>query len=394
MNTGFVASTITRMIERKKKITFNIISLILILGSCLIAFLWVAVPDGKIASILGAIALLFIIGMQKIYRRKLSKAVENPLECNEIANLKRYEPLQKTIEQIDKEMVLCIGKVGTFVTDHWIVSALSASLNAMRLEDVVWIYKHVEQTKISVNYLPVSRSTSYSAYVWDRHGHYLEIPGSDEGINTVMNEIIKKVPWITHGYFELYAEAWMSRRTDFISAVDNRRMEMTHDAAVRVLENKTSEKSNKHSANGNQMKIIENQTNPLSQIKLNESDIQVLADHIQKKKDKSARAKGIFILIIGLCTSSIFILPFVDAIAEGQAKISFSSDGIIISVILVLTGVFQILFGEKALRFMTNMIYRNKWTLILFMISMVGFFIVVTKFINWLLELQGYGLTS
>lgn len=134
-------------------------------------------------------------------------------------SLERFGDPKTVAQQIDME-VQTAQKVGNVqLTRHWLLNAGNASLDATRIEDVVWIYKKVTQHR--TNGIPTGKT--YQALVWDRYGKCITFNGQEKVVNETLDAIARQSPWAFMGYDDQLEKAWNKDRQSVIGAVDQRR---------------------------------------------------------------------------------------------------------------------------------------------------------------------------
>ena len=105
-------------------------------------------------------------------------------------------------------------------TRSWLLLARAFSLDAMRPDDIVWIYKQVTQHR--TNGVPTGKT--YAVFVWDRHGVIIEIGGKEQGVEEMLRAIYERSPWCIVGFSPDIQRIWNSDRQGFVASVDQRRL--------------------------------------------------------------------------------------------------------------------------------------------------------------------------
>jgi hypothetical protein len=138
--------------------------------------------------------------------------------------LRRYGDPEEIAEQIDHEVNSYHDKMGNIkLTRNWLVHQQGLTFNAARLNDVVWMYKHVLKTKY---YGVVTVAKTYSVYLWDRHGHCVTITGKEKQVDEMLQVIYQRAPWIIVGYDQQLENEWKKNRAEVIASVDQRRAQV------------------------------------------------------------------------------------------------------------------------------------------------------------------------
>jgi hypothetical protein len=101
-----------------------------------------------------------------------------------IRKLARYGDAHTIATQIDYEVNHEKSQTvdGLRFTRSWFVRASSSSLDVMRLDDIVWVYKKVIQHR--TNFIPTGKT--YAALIWDRHGKHMEISGKQKKVDAIL----------------------------------------------------------------------------------------------------------------------------------------------------------------------------------------------------------------
>jgi hypothetical protein len=140
-----------------------------------------------------------------------------------VRRLKRFGDVNTVRSEINAEAEVPTQSLGTLrLTPHWVLNAPNGGFNALRLEDVVWLYRKVTTTR--VNFVPVSKR--HSAELFDRYGKSMTIMGSEKFVNEVLQAVYRQAPWAVVGYGKDLAKMWRSKRADMIAAVDQKRITM------------------------------------------------------------------------------------------------------------------------------------------------------------------------
>ncbi len=396
MNTGFLATTIQRIARKRRTSTLLWLGGILIVILCFLGMLLLLqLPDAGffyVFLILPALVVCGLIFMMSV--PPLSRAIRNPLESFFINDLKRYGPLQQTIEQIDREAAPYTGKIGSFITQHWVISALSHSFNCMRLEEVVWVYKRLSESSVTFYYaITVSSGKSYAAQIWSRYGYSLTIPSTEQGVDALLVQIAKAVPWATQGYLELLNEAWYHRRAEFIADVDRKRQQILF---VTSGASAAASASPLVSSPDAKPQSPQPPASPLSSLLpgLNRAVDEKLIEEYQTRQDRKLRASGCLVLVFGLGLSVIFILPLILGVLGNAKELFYSKEGICVSLFLLLAGVYYIAFGQKGKTFYETTLFRNWWTTALLVVLVGIGLIFFNSALESLLRFFGYGSVS
>ena len=144
----------------------------------------------------------------------------NPQEHPALKALSRFGALQAVTGEIDMDMGVGHEQVGKNVhfTRRWLVST-SASLQAMPFRDIIWCYKQVTQHR--TNGIPTGKT--YAAYILDRHGKTMTIPGKEPQVDQILQATLRSAPGVAAGYSPQLTTFWQKDRLGFVAAVDERR---------------------------------------------------------------------------------------------------------------------------------------------------------------------------
>lgn len=171
---------------------------------------------GYIGFVVGGVILAFsLYGLVSgIQRGDVSK---HPI----FKRLARHGEPIVVISDVENELIAPRWSHGKLmVTQNWLVQANAANFNAMRLNEVMWLYKHVTQRR--VNGIPAGKT--FALHIHDSHGHKIEATGKNENdINTMIEGVYAATPWALVGFDKEIEKAWKSNRAAVINAVDQRR---------------------------------------------------------------------------------------------------------------------------------------------------------------------------
>jgi hypothetical protein len=175
----------------------------------------------KTNTILGLVAtsICLLIAVWGVLRSalRLSDANRHPI----MRALGRFGEAEQVADQIDHEVNSHHEQVGNIkLTRNWLVHQQGLTFNAMRFSDMVWMYKHVLKTKY---YGVVTVNKTYSAYLWDRHGHRITITAREKQVDEMLQAIYRRAPGIIVGYDPQLEKQWKKNRGALVQAVDQQR---------------------------------------------------------------------------------------------------------------------------------------------------------------------------
>ena len=172
---------------------------------------------------------LFLLGGWNI--KKALTRRSNPSAHPILRSLEQYGSPLTIVAAIDREMKGEVSRPtnSVFISSSWLLNLRFFTLNARPLAELVWAYKKV--TKHSVNFIPTGKT--YIIVVLDRRGKSLEISAnrSEQKANRILETLASQAPWILAGYTEDLARAWKTDAAGVISAVDERRNQITGERA-------------------------------------------------------------------------------------------------------------------------------------------------------------------
>lgn len=146
----------------------------------------------------------------------------DPLQHPMFMRLAAYGQPQAIAGDIEHELLApqaTLDKVT--VTDNWLVSR-KGGFDAARLQDIVWIYRHVTKTKY---YGVVTVNTTHAVHLWDRFGQKIEVQLKAKQVDELLDLVARHAPWALAGYSDELNRAWSKQRPDIIAAVDQRRQQ-------------------------------------------------------------------------------------------------------------------------------------------------------------------------
>jgi hypothetical protein len=144
----------------------------------------------------------------------------NPSAHPAMKALARFGNPDMVVGQINMEMDSPHDQVGKKIhfTRGWLVNTTSG-LQAAPYRDLMWCYKQITQHR--TNGIPTGKS--YAAYVLDKHGTQIILPGKEDQVNTMLDHIVRNAPGIVVGYSDELNTLWAKDRAGFVAAVEERR---------------------------------------------------------------------------------------------------------------------------------------------------------------------------
>lgn len=173
-------------------------------------------------SVVIGLPILLLVGWNLWkYKRRATDYTSHPV----YRRLRCFGSPETISEQIETTMRMTSpqGVGGASLFGPWLFKADYFDLKLFHLPDLVWLHEKV--TRHSVNFIPTGKS--YAACLYDRYSYSSEIQSSKPNVESLMALIIQQCPWAVRGFSNELKKLWQSNKTDFISAVDEKRREFT-----------------------------------------------------------------------------------------------------------------------------------------------------------------------
>lgn len=143
----------------------------------------------------------------------------NPSLQTEIKYLERFGSTEDTISQIDEEMDSPHTTIGDCdLTSNWLVLTQPGSVQTVRFEDIVWIYKEVTQNRT----YGIPTHKSYSLHIFDRFGVQSTFTSSEANVDELLAAISERSPRAVIGHSTEREQQWNEDRVTFIAEVTGR----------------------------------------------------------------------------------------------------------------------------------------------------------------------------
>lgn len=140
----------------------------------------------------------------------------NPNNHPILKRLSRFGDIESVMAEIDNEIMQAqpenVDKLQ--FTRSWVIFKNGNDMQFARISDVMWVYKHITQTRYGKN---------YATYVWDRSGQLLNVPGKEKNVDAMIVAVLQRAPWAIAGYNKDVESSWNKDRAGFIRTVDDRR---------------------------------------------------------------------------------------------------------------------------------------------------------------------------
>lgn len=166
----------------------------------------------------GAGILVFILS---VFLALLSlKRSNDPTSHPIMKALSRYGNPETVAAQIDSEMGPGAVRIGSaFLTSSWFIHSGWFHLKAMRIQDVVWLYKRVVQHR--TNGIPSGKS--YYAVILDQQGKVISIASRQNRVDEILQALGTRAPWSVKGYNSELEALWRKDRVGFLNEVNRRK---------------------------------------------------------------------------------------------------------------------------------------------------------------------------
>lgn len=135
------------------------------------------------------------------------------------------ENVESTISQIEGELAqphTTIGKV-LHITRNWVIQSAGGTFEAMKLEDLAWVYRHVQTTR---SYgIPVSKT--HSLFIFDKFKKKMQpiFGRKEQDALDGLEAIYQQAPWAIYGYDDATQKRWNKENEAFLADVSRRKMQ-------------------------------------------------------------------------------------------------------------------------------------------------------------------------
>jgi hypothetical protein len=162
------------------------------------------------------LALLLLGGVFSVFTGMMRYG--NPLNHPTFQRLGRMGTVEDVVHKIEKEMTLGAETVAKLqLTNSYLIHQTGASFEAMRYQDIVWLYKMVKSGRYGKTYI---------ATFCDKHGHQIAIQAKDSEVDEMLKAVFPHAPWALAGYTDDVNKAWNRDREQLIQAVEQRKIEI------------------------------------------------------------------------------------------------------------------------------------------------------------------------
>lgn len=132
--------------------------------------------------------------------RLLAKRITSPATHPILRALAQHGPVVEVVQNIDADLKSGVERFKQLkITSKWILYSDAYSLKAMRLDEVVWLYKKV--TRHSVNFIPTAKV--YTLVLTDRYATNIEsLGGKQKKLDEFIVSLAPRLPHALVGYTE------------------------------------------------------------------------------------------------------------------------------------------------------------------------------------------------
>ena len=134
--------------------------------------------------------------------------------------LLQYGPLQTLVPEIDADVA---SGSSTFAdatfSRNWVITCWPTHVAVMRRDEIVWVY----QKKSKHRRNGMSTGTTYGLILRDARGQLLELPSSEQDVNSYLVRLGEETPWAIFGFDQKLDELYNKQLQSFVQAVSDRR---------------------------------------------------------------------------------------------------------------------------------------------------------------------------
>ncbi len=177
---------------------------------------------GTIGLVLGGLAALgCVIGLVVFMRRNADPSTHPILK-----SLNRFGPIEFTTGRIDAELA---GEHTTLakhfhLTKNWLVYNPAGKFEAMRFEDLAWLYMHVTTHKS----YGITVGKTFAVMAYDKFGAQAQmvVGNKEQPAQEVIQAIGQRAPWAVGGFSAELNKAWKKDRANFLAEVEKRKAQL------------------------------------------------------------------------------------------------------------------------------------------------------------------------
>ncbi len=148
----------------------------------------------------------------------------DPLSHPIMRGLAVYGNPELVAAQVEMEIDPTAPKLGSaWVTQTWLIDSHLFKLNVMRINDIVWIYKHVTTHRT----YGIAVSKTFSAMVCDRNGKRISIQAKEAKVDELLHSLQARAPFALTGYDYDIEKLWRKNRQELVNEVDRRKRQVS-----------------------------------------------------------------------------------------------------------------------------------------------------------------------
>src|SRR5256885_4071127 len=160
-------------------------------------------------------------GLGMWFLKKSSKQQDAPETHPICKSLSAYGSLFSVVPEIDGEILAGAWTCGgaTF-TKNWIVRCWMMRADVIRRGEIVWVYR--KEIKRRVHFVPAGRTIS--AVIRDSKGRSVDISGTAEKVDSILEEVLRSQPWVIAGYNKDLEKQYRTELQTFVAEVARRKV--------------------------------------------------------------------------------------------------------------------------------------------------------------------------
>ncbi len=146
---------------------------------------------------------------------------DNPITIE----LSRFGEPETIADEVDAELLDHRDRIGAIgITANWLIYPGLGTLSLVRLDEIVWVYKHVLHYRTHGGR---RMGDKWALIIWDKQKVGLTITDYEETVSEILQALAERVPWAVFGYSAEREAAWKSDPEELIGAVEKRMQEVT-----------------------------------------------------------------------------------------------------------------------------------------------------------------------
>jgi hypothetical protein len=168
---------------------------------------------------LGGLFWLFLLGVCMWLLMNMTNILFQPAEHKIMKELLPYGDLQIVITELEDELPKSEKAEKIKFSNTWLILDSFGDFQALRLDELLWFYKHV--TQHYYNGIPTGKSIRI--YMYDKRGRKIEIKDSMKKVDKMLLAIYQHAPWAIAGYSPEILQMWERQRQSLIDGVEHRK---------------------------------------------------------------------------------------------------------------------------------------------------------------------------